>query len=480
MSRVERQVKTLKEILISFVKTHIFVDLWDVFHKSSILSLYLNERPTFIHNFRVFSPHSLDSALLRRSSTPLKIFSLADFVLPKDNEHKKTLLELTSDTKSMLNYIANETAKTLLNQRILTKKFKIGDLIYVLDRITAKNPNSIIDCLGRIIGTRDHRNFCVELLNKQKITRHISALVPTWANYYNSHFQPLDLYHLPMAEDLFLPSQFESRFDPSGNQFKQRKYTGDIQNSFNVRMPVPDILPGENLDNAPDLSRFEPDPGSGIHDAAVPSYPDSLPVHPVSPVPVPEEAPDIPPDDELLRDVQQMVDKQTTIRVKDPISDVTVRRIKFNKAKKDKKKNKKTRGEKTRVPETLNVESVPLDNAAPASVVAETDKEWVPPVRVKTPVLSDRRLRSRGRELSIVNNPPMSSQMSLNERDVMEDNCGNIQSVTNDLEQLQVRRRLRTEKWFINPSLRPSIPRLTYNPDTQDPLASTSRHPENN
>ena len=81
-------------------------------------------------------------------------------------------------------------------------------------------------------------------------------------------------------------AQFESRFDPSGKQFKQKKHKGNIKSSFNTRMPVPDSLPGENVDIAFDLCRDKPD--SCTSDAAVPSNPSVPDIPPVYPVPPPD------------------------------------------------------------------------------------------------------------------------------------------------------------------------------------------------
>ena len=129
-----------------------------------------------------------------------------------------------------------------------------------------------------------------------------------------------------------------------------------------------------------------------------------------------------------------LVDQQSTLRAKDPISDVTVRRVKFNKSKGGKKKGKKkTGGLETRVPETMDVERSQVDTVAPAEVGAEADKEWVPHVRVQPPIGSDRRLRSHDQNLSMVNHPPMSTQISLDEKDLMEANHDDIKSLTNDL-----------------------------------------------
>merc|ERR1711955_123538 len=85
----ERIVAKIKRILLTTIKSYIFKDFFDITHKMSLIQLLLNERPLFFVNNRVFSPNSIDIALLRRSGSKIKIFDLSDFFIPSDKETQK-------------------------------------------------------------------------------------------------------------------------------------------------------------------------------------------------------------------------------------------------------------------------------------------------------------------------------------------------------------------------------------------------------
>ena len=72
----------------------------------------LNERPLFLHNQKIMSPHSIDSALLKRSSSHTKVLTLRDFVIPKDKTMRQLVHELTLESKEVLGLIAGEALAT--------------------------------------------------------------------------------------------------------------------------------------------------------------------------------------------------------------------------------------------------------------------------------------------------------------------------------------------------------------------------------
>ena len=73
--------------------------------------------------------------------------------------------------------------------------------------IDTKNPNSISNALGRIIGNNNSRNFAIKLLNGCVITRHIHHLVKTGANFYDTRYQTLEIFNLPTADELTLQAK---------------------------------------------------------------------------------------------------------------------------------------------------------------------------------------------------------------------------------------------------------------------------------
>ena len=81
----------------------------------------LNERPLFLHNQRILTPHSIDSALMKQSSSHIRVFTLSDFIIPKDKTMRQLVGELTLESKEVLNLIAGETAAILLNKKVQKK-----------------------------------------------------------------------------------------------------------------------------------------------------------------------------------------------------------------------------------------------------------------------------------------------------------------------------------------------------------------------
>ena len=123
VGRAEHMISKVKRILLSVVKTYCFKDYYDLQHKISLIQLMLNERPTFLHGGHILTPHSIDSALMRRSSSHIKVFTLSDFIIPKDKTMRQLVHELTLESKEVLNLIAGEMAAILLNKKVQDEKF---------------------------------------------------------------------------------------------------------------------------------------------------------------------------------------------------------------------------------------------------------------------------------------------------------------------------------------------------------------------
>ena len=73
-------------------------------------------------------------------------------------------MELTAKSKKLLNLIASETATHLLNKRFFADNLAFGELVYVIDFLVAKQPNSIIDSLSRVVESRGGQNYAIQLL----------------------------------------------------------------------------------------------------------------------------------------------------------------------------------------------------------------------------------------------------------------------------------------------------------------------------
>ena len=103
VGRAEKIIEQVKRLLLSRIESHIFRDFFDVTHKIALVQLMINERPIFFHGNRVLTPHSIDSALLKRSSAPIRVHNLAEFILPADRKMRGLIMGLAKETREILN-----------------------------------------------------------------------------------------------------------------------------------------------------------------------------------------------------------------------------------------------------------------------------------------------------------------------------------------------------------------------------------------
>ena len=63
----------------------------------------------------------------------------------------------------------------LLNKRTINKRFKVDDIIYVPNRVIAKNPHSLTDALGKITEVRENRqDYNILMVDRTQLKRHLS------------------------------------------------------------------------------------------------------------------------------------------------------------------------------------------------------------------------------------------------------------------------------------------------------------------
>ena len=65
VGRSEIVIQRIKEILTNSLQTVIFADHFDLTHKVSLISLFVNEGSLFYVNSKAFTPLYLDEALLK-------------------------------------------------------------------------------------------------------------------------------------------------------------------------------------------------------------------------------------------------------------------------------------------------------------------------------------------------------------------------------------------------------------------------------
>merc|ERR1712240_950361 len=216
--KAEHMVKQVKRILLSVIRSYKFNDFYDMQHKVSLIQMMINERPLFLHNQRILTPHSIDFALLKRSSAPMKIYTISDFIIPKDRDMKKLVHELTQELKLVLGLIASETVN-ILNQHRIREKFAINEIVFVPDLLIKKNPHSLMDSLAQVKDTHDFTTYSLTLLNKKVITRHVSQIVSTNTNFNTSRFQSIDPFQINYVEEIWTPSDFRVNFKDNPLQF---------------------------------------------------------------------------------------------------------------------------------------------------------------------------------------------------------------------------------------------------------------------
>ncbi len=115
--------------------------------------------------------------------------------------------------KKILFEIAANSAFYLLNKRTLNQKFQENDLVYVPDRLLAKNPHSLSDALGRIKEVLpSQRDYAITLLDGTTIARHYSDIVSALATKANSDVTLIDPFQLIDWKDRTPPDNLYPKF----------------------------------------------------------------------------------------------------------------------------------------------------------------------------------------------------------------------------------------------------------------------------
>ena len=157
----------------------------------------MNKHPLMFSQYKVYTPFSLDQALLRRSPGKIKIFHLSDYEISNDKDLYISLQELTQSTKQLLNIVAASTAHSLLNKRPQKQKFQVNQLVYVPDLLISKNIHSIMEALGRVIEVHDIHNYSIRMLSGQMLQCNVKHLLSTSTNFHTASIDNIDAFQLP-------------------------------------------------------------------------------------------------------------------------------------------------------------------------------------------------------------------------------------------------------------------------------------------
>ena len=183
-------------------------------------------------------------------------------------------------------------------------KLQVGTLVYICDYLQAKNPHSILSSIAKITHVADGgRNYQLRLLNNRTVTRHLYSLIPTAcnANYFNTS-KNIDIFCLPTAEEVLVPSMTRSKFDNFLDTFD---LTGTKPYSDNVILPVADDE--QNF-------RFDSSRSRDVRPCL-----DDVPVPVLSPLPEEDVDPHIdPPEEDVhIKELQRNVDNSPSVRPKE-------------------------------------------------------------------------------------------------------------------------------------------------------------------
>ena len=140
---------------------------------------------------------------------------------------------LAKETREILNLLAAGAAEVLLNKKIINRNVSIGQIVYIPDLIIAKNPHSLMDALAKVVRAKDGRSYELKLLNDQIVTRHVSKLVPTSANFNNTRCQSVDPFQIPEITDLIVPSQVDAKFKMDLPRFESDINEDEVEDDVN-------------------------------------------------------------------------------------------------------------------------------------------------------------------------------------------------------------------------------------------------------
>ena len=223
LGRVEFIVKRIKFFLASALKTWAFHDHFDFYHKISLMSLYMNERPIFHTPEGILTPYSLEQSMLKRSPLKPKLFTFKEFMVPSEKQVYKQILKMARFSKQVLFEVSTAAAFHLLNKKNLSNKFQLGELVYIPDRLLKKHPNSLRDALGKIVEvTNTTRDYVVETLDGERLKRHFSDLVNANVTTNKSEVMLIDPFQVIDYQTRIIPDhlypKFRLRLDKFSNE----------------------------------------------------------------------------------------------------------------------------------------------------------------------------------------------------------------------------------------------------------------------
>merc|ERR1712240_161812 len=111
-----------------------------------------------------------------------KFFTFAEYIIFSNKEIYTQIKKLADFNRKILFEISAKSAFYLLNKRTLNQRFQKNDLVYILDRIIARNPHSLMDALAKIREVLPSiKDYSIIMLDGTLLTCHFSDIVSTSA-----------------------------------------------------------------------------------------------------------------------------------------------------------------------------------------------------------------------------------------------------------------------------------------------------------
>merc|ERR1712080_442341 len=171
---------------------------------------------------------------LQRSTSKPKIFTISEFMVPTDKQFYNQILKMADFSKQILFEVAAAAAHHLLNKRVLNKKFEIGELVYLPDKLLKKHPNSLRDALGKIKDISEtKRDYMVEMLDGETLKKHYSDLVSASATKNQSEITLIDPFQLVDYKTKIIPDHLYPKFRLHLDKFEAtngRKILDSVEN----------------------------------------------------------------------------------------------------------------------------------------------------------------------------------------------------------------------------------------------------------
>jgi hypothetical protein len=129
-------------------------------------------------NKNYFTPHIFKVAALKRSNKVEQTQILSDFVFPKTADIWEALCILSQNSRQMLNRLAADLSSRILNYKNITSLNtpKIGDFVYVKDKIQRKHFTSLGDALA-IVENVNGRTLRLKLAKSKTILRNVQDVI---------------------------------------------------------------------------------------------------------------------------------------------------------------------------------------------------------------------------------------------------------------------------------------------------------------